>query len=87
MDLFRNNLLIHDDDEWVEVNLISSVIPRQIKDRLNNINMLDELTFFQRFRVTKLTGHAYFGVYFPFFVCNLAPFRIFVLHRFVQIMK
>ncbi|VEN51081.1 unnamed protein product [Callosobruchus maculatus] len=68
MDLFRNHLIIYDDDEWVEVKLIISGIPWQIKERLNHFNMLDELIFFSKIQNDEARCHAHFGVDFSFSV-------------------
>nr|CAH7735089.1 unnamed protein product [Callosobruchus chinensis] len=48
--------LIHDDEDWEEINFVVFGIPRRINDRPDYWNKFDDLTFFQRFRVTKGTA-------------------------------
>lgn len=47
---------INDDDDLDEINLVIFGIPRRVCNRHNYFESFDDLTFFQRFRVTKPTA-------------------------------
>ncbi|KAJ8950839.1 hypothetical protein NQ317_007942 [Molorchus minor] len=53
MDL-RN--VVHDDNDLDEINLIIYGIPRRIYERAEYFHSFDNLTFYQRFRITKATA-------------------------------